>query len=73
MFSFTFNFLIMSDLLIINYSYLEKIIKWNPEEKDVSKTLYYVKSTIDNPICQPFCVIVLLFAFYCLYSKYLYR
>jgi len=39
---------------------LEQEVEWNPGEEDVSKRFDDREDTVDDPIRQPFCVVILL-------------
>jgi len=49
--------------------YLEEPVEGNPEQEDVSKELHQMKNTVDNPVSQPLCVVILLLALNCLDAK----
>ena len=46
--------------------YLEKPVERNPEEENVSEELEEWEESVDHPVDQPGCVIVLLCALHCL-------
>jgi len=50
-------------MLIIH---LEEPVQRYPEQKDISKELHQMKHAVDNPVSQPFRVIILLLRLNCL-------
>jgi len=37
---------------------LKEPVEWNPKEEDIREKLHKMEATVDNPICQPLCVII---------------
>jgi hypothetical protein len=48
---------------------LEKPVKWDPEEENVSKELNQSKEAVDHPICKPLCIIFFLATLDSFYSE----
>lgn len=48
--------------------HLEKVVEWKPEEENICKEFNKQKHAVDDPVGQPFRIIVLFLRFNCLYS-----
>lgn len=48
---------------------LEKPVERNPEQESVREKFNQGESAVDNPVCQPFCVVVLFLTLNCFDSE----